>query len=350
VLYGGAAPYLGLRDALANWPAFGPYQEVIELADPHVAATSEGKAVFEPTFSDDLDLASPALDAAAVGWYLAPLGEIAAQTGGSVVVLEGLAGRGRVSGVTSAGVPRARAIVIGPVSRDAECEEGFVDLRVGDQQARRPVRHVPDYGWAAFPVPDVQVPAGTELTLSTTECPLRWEDAAVTVFTPVPDTDVVLVSVDGWQAYRRPGALPRIGLASSAVAVPDAEERLDRLARRTDPGEVLLSEAGPQGPFGDGQARFVQDGTDRVVIDVRSDGPGLLVLRDVAAPGWRATVNGEPAEVLVADHAFRAVAVPDGTSTVAFQYFPDGLRRGIWVSLVGLVMLLALLVAHRRTC
>jgi len=350
VLYGGAAPYLGLRDALANWPAFGPYQQIIELSDPQVAASSEGKAVFEPTFSDELDLGAPALDAAAVGWYLAPLAEPPVQIGGRQRLLDDFAGGGR-PGRTDADTERVRAVEIAPLRRQQDCASGFVDLRIGEHRSRRPVRDVatPDVagvttpGAFTFPLPDVTIPAGSEVSVTTTSCAVDLDDAVVTAMTASPDTDVVLESVTGWQAYRRPDALPRLDLAERAVTVTDAAERLQRLDERVDHGQILLSGPGPVGPFGPGAATFLQDGNDRVAVEVRSEGPGLLVLRDVAAPGWQATVNGRPTEILRADHAFRAVAVPDGSSTVVFRYFPDALRLGITTAILGVLALLAML-------
>jgi hypothetical protein len=47
-------------------------------------------------------------------------------------------------------------------------------------------------------------------------------------------------------------------------------------------------------------------------------------------------VDGEPAEILPADHAFRAIdltAVEKGEHTVVFEYAPLSFRLGAWISL-----------------
>lgn len=77
---------------------------------------------------------------------------------------------------------------------------------------------------------------------------------------------------------------------------------------------------------------------DRVEVDVTADAPGYLVLLDSFDEGWTATVDGEEAEVHRANAAFRAVAVPSGTSTVVFRYETPGLREGWAMAGVTLVV------------
>jgi len=52
--------------------------------------------------------------------------------------------------------------------------------------------------------------------------------------------------------------------------------------------------------------------------------PGWLMVTDRWAPGWHATVNGRPREVLGADFIFRGVQVDAGDNEVTFDYKPRG--------------------------
>jgi hypothetical protein len=107
---------------------------------------------------------------------------------------------------------------------------------------------------------------------------------------------------------------------------------------------VLLDREPTPRPDGAG-GRFVvaslaEDEPERVVAEVSADAGGILVLTDLAYPGWTASVDGLPAPLLTADGFFRAVAVPAGSHRVAFRYRPLSVYVGSAVSLIALVSLL----------
>jgi uncharacterized membrane protein YfhO len=76
--------------------------------------------------------------------------------------------------------------------------------------------------------------------------------------------------------------------------------------------------------------------------------PGYLVLTDTYYPGWRATVDGQPAEILEANHAFRAVQLDRGEHTVTFEYEPLSFRLGAWLTLLALVVLVVIPIISGR--
>jgi hypothetical protein len=65
---------------------------------------------------------------------------------------------------------------------------------------------------------------------------------------------------------------------------------------------------------------------------------GLLVCSESDMNGWRATIDGRSAEILPANYAFRALEIPAGRHTVKLQYEPPGLRAGLLLGLIGLVL------------
>jgi uncharacterized membrane protein YfhO len=87
-------------------------------------------------------------------------------------------------------------------------------------------------------------------------------------------------------------------------------------------------------------ARIVRDLPTVVEVEVEAESSGALVLADSWYPGWRATVDGSPAEVVPADLALRAVLVPAGRSTVVFRYRPAWLVPGILLSLLAAACLI----------
>ena len=156
--------------------------------------------------------------------------------------------------------------------------------------------------------------------------------------------------------YAIESALPVAFVVHNARIVEDAQHRLELLQHPSfDPHtEVILSHRLPSLPIrGAEQSRdesvsIVRDGQDRVRIDVTLTQPGYLVLTDTHYPGWRATVDGQPVEILEANHAFRAVQLGTGEHTVLFEYEPLSFRLGAWITLSALVVLAAIAIISGR--
>lgn len=74
----------------------------------------------------------------------------------------------------------------------------------------------------------------------------------------------------------------------------------------------------------------------------------ILVLLDAAYPGWTATLDGRPVEILIANEAFKAVVVPPGTHRVVFEFRPADATLTLAASSTGLAALLLLLCILAR--
>lgn len=135
--------------------------------------------------------------------------------------------------------------------------------------------------------------------------------------------------------------LPRARLVGSAVVKSDDEAVPYILGPEHDPEqEVVLASEAPialEGSPVTGHVRWVDREADRMTLAVESDRPALLVIADNWFPAWRATVDGEEAEVLRAYHTLRAVPVPAGTSTVEMWYESPLLQRSRALSLIALL-------------
>jgi hypothetical protein len=81
-----------------------------------------------------------------------------------------------------------------------------------------------------------------------------------------------------------------------------------------------------------------------IQVDAMADGD--LILSDAYYPGWVATVNGELKPIFKADVMFRGVQIPEGKSTVVFEYKPSwwpgilifGAAAWVLAAVVGLVL------------
>ena len=82
---------------------------------------------------------------------------------------------------------------------------------------------------------------------------------------------------------------------------------------------------------------------NEVVLDFDAPTTGLLVLKDVYADGWRATLDGRDVPIIRVNGLVRAVLVPTtGPHEVRFTYRPRTLASGAWLSLATAVLLVAL--------
>ncbi len=146
--------------------------------------------------------------------------------------------------------------------------------------------------------------------------------------------------------YRNEGALARLRLVEQVRVEPPAASRQRLFAGRAEPGLVGV-DADPGLAFspGAGEPGEVLTATwdlDAVDCSVRLARPALLVLADLAYPGWQVSVDGERRPLLAADGLLRAVALAPGEHAVSFRFEPPrlalyrGLRAAAWVLLLGL--------------
>jgi hypothetical protein len=78
-------------------------------------------------------------------------------------------------------------------------------------------------------------------------------------------------------------------------------------------------------------------GAGSLEVEVETASPTLLTIAQTAAPGWSATVNGQPARLLPANHAFQAVEIPAGRSEVRLIYRERTFGFGVAISLLALL-------------
>jgi hypothetical protein len=99
---------------------------------------------------------------------------------------------------------------------------------------------------------------------------------------------------------------------------------------------------------GTGSAEIVRDEPTAVEVRVSADATALLVLNDLAAPGWRAEVDGRAAPIARANYLARGVFVPAGEHTVAFRYRTPGLGAGLLLAALGAAAIAGWAALRRR--
>jgi hypothetical protein len=74
-------------------------------------------------------------------------------------------------------------------------------------------------------------------------------------------------------------------------------------------------------------------------ITVQAEGPGTLILSEIAYPGWKVTVDGTKVEWQAVDNLLRGVILPTGDHEVVFSFQPWTVYLGCGITLVFLLAL-----------
>lgn len=154
------------------------------------------------------------------------------------------------------------------------------------------------------------------------------------------------------EVYENTTVWPRVYVAGEVIAARDRQDALSKVPSLRAPHQVIVEGAsvsalpGNGNPEKAGTAVITQYKPDEVVVRVSASRPAICVLLDSYAPGWSATVNGQPRPILYANHTFRGVEIPAGESVVRFHYWTPGLTLGLAVSLLSLVIVFALVASE----
>ena len=97
-------------------------------------------------------------------------------------------------------------------------------------------------------------------------------------------------------------------------------------------------------PTSNERVEVVSHEPQRVVLRADLQRPGLVVLADAFYPGWRLSIDGEPAEIIRTNRMMRGATVRSGTHELVYTYEPDSFRVGCIGTGIGLAALVGLLV------
>ncbi len=148
------------------------------------------------------------------------------------------------------------------------------------------------------------------------------------------------------RVLERPQALPRAWIVHRANRVAP-EQALKLLAGgKIDPRQLALIEQEPpplRQPDGGarGQVSIVEYQPDQLRLRTTTSAPGLLMLSEIYYPAWKAYIDSQPAQLMVADYILRAIPVPAGKHEVVLRYESTTLRVGMLISLVFCVAVVA---------
>jgi hypothetical protein len=155
--------------------------------------------------------------------------------------------------------------------------------------------------------------------------------------------------------YELPHGPGRVHVAERLRILPDDQAVLGQMRATTSAGidtrrEALATSADAQGivlppAATGGRAELVRSVGSR--IDVRAEGPGLLVIGESWDPGWSARIDGRPARLFRVNHVQMGLVLEAGTHRVALRYGARGLAAGVALAAVAGIALARGVVRRR---
>lgn len=136
--------------------------------------------------------------------------------------------------------------------------------------------------------------------------------------------------------------LPRAYVVDRVRSAPGPEALGELMAPGFDPERdvVLVEPDSPHRPALDfrGTVRLVRRRADRIELEVTASAPGYVVVTQAWDPGWRASVDGNLAELLNANLLFCGVRIPAGPHRVQLLYRPPSAAWGAAATVLAIVL------------
>ncbi len=193
--------------------------------------------------------------------------------------------------------------------------------------------------------------------------PHAWELFAVRyVFTdwqelPVP-SEIIATGEDRYGPVNLHRLTDSRPFAHLAYKVSIVESNAAAFARLADPNfnirqVVVLNRAVSVSPDSNGTPTVTEFEPEQFTIEVDTSGDAILSIAHPDYPGWRATLDGQPTDILRAYGALSAVAVPAGEHVIQFVYDPLTYQIGAIISVftwaaLGILGLILLAKGIRR--
>ncbi|HEX2119016.1 MAG TPA: YfhO family protein, partial [Acidimicrobiales bacterium] len=153
-----------------------------------------------------------------------------------------------------------------------------------------------------------------------------------------PGQSIRLASTEQAWIYERPSAWELVSAHRRWRAFPDQAQLLAWAATRPPEDANVAAYVGRDRPGAAGEPGPEPVVVSSAVVDnrvravVQGDVQSLVAVSQDLAPGWTATVDGEPADLVAVDGALQGVFVPPGRHTLELSYMPRAFVLGSAVS------------------
>tara|TARA_Y100000310_G_scaffold231756_1_gene234445 strand:+ start:4004 stop:6184 length:2181 start_codon:yes stop_codon:yes gene_type:complete len=86
---------------------------------------------------------------------------------------------------------------------------------------------------------------------------------------------------------------------------------------------------------------------NKIKVKSETNTSGYVFFSEQYYPGWKAYINNQPTEIIKSHKIFRAVKLSPGKNKITLSYFPQSLKYGLIISLIGILILIYLFSKYR---
>lgn len=153
--------------------------------------------------------------------------------------------------------------------------------------------------------------------------------------------------------YENKNSMPRANIVGDYTIETDNEKIMKKIISNdfNFRNNVVLEKNPDISPANNvnGEVKFIKDTPNEIILNAKTDKDSILVLSDNFYPGWKVEVDGRPEELLRANYSFRGVVIPRGTSEIKFYYFPDSFKYGVYLFILGIILIFIFLAGKWYT-
>jgi hypothetical protein len=155
--------------------------------------------------------------------------------------------------------------------------------------------------------------------------------------------------------YVNQRVFPRCFVVPHSLVIQDDDEAVRFLfSEKFSPGETVVLSQPPEEEIKE-EANASQNALvelkkynfTEILLRVKIDSPGFLVISDTYYPGWKAKIDGKIGRVYRANLCQRAVYLDSGDHQVRIYFVPSSLTLGIVISSFSLLLFVVLLRVRR---
>ena len=160
----------------------------------------------------------------------------------------------------------------------------------------------------------------------------------------------IITSGENGQAtpMRNPGALGNAWYVSSLFSADDANQECAALGQVDLSSTIIVGDdfkdyASGFKPAAPGSSiALTSYAPDVLTYKTESSADGTVVFSEIYYPyGWKAYIDGKPAEIFRANYLLRAMNIPAGEHEIRMEFRPDSVRKGNTMSIICIMIMYA---------